>query len=69
MIEQGLLNCNYSNLSLKNIHDRAYKNQPGEHKKSLFSNQARAWFLEIDPVRIVCMRAYVCVSAPKAINN
>ena len=25
----------------------------------------RAWFLEIDPVRDVCM----CVSAPEAINN
>ena len=33
----------------------------------LFLNQARAWFLKIDPVRIVCMRA--CVSAPEAINN
>ena len=30
---------------------------------------ARAWFLKIDPVRIVCMRACVCVSAPEAINN
>ena len=28
---------------------------------------ARAWFLKIDPVQIVCMRA--CVSAPEAINN
>ena len=30
-----------------------------------------AWFLKIDPVRIVGMRAcvYVCVSVPKAINN
>ena len=27
----------------------------------------RAWFLKIDPVRIVGMR--VCVSVPKAINN
>ena len=44
----------------------------------LFLNQARAgrrpayaWFLKIDPVRIVGMRACVrvCVSAPKAINN
>ena len=43
-----------------------------------FLNQARAgrrpvraWFLIIDPVRIVCMRACVCVcvSAPEAINN
>ena len=40
----------------------------------LFLNQARAghrlacaWFLKIDPVWIVSM--YVCVSAPKAINN
>ena len=37
----------------------------------IFLNQARAgcsaWFLKIDPVRIVCMR--VCVSAPEAINN
>ena len=35
-----------------------------------FLNQARAWFLEIDPVRerlYVCLR--VCVSAPEAINN
>ena len=30
---------------------------------------ARAWFLKIDPVRIVCMRVCVCVSAPEAINN
>ena len=28
-----------------------------------FLNQARAWFLKTDPVRIVC------VSAPEAINN
>ena len=31
------------------------------------------WFLEIDPVRDVCMCVYVCVcvcvSAPEAINN
>ena len=40
-------------------------------------NQARdgrsAWFIKIDPVRIVGMRvrvcACVCVSAPEAINN
>ena len=45
---------------------------------SVFLNQARAglqlaraWFLKIGPVRIVCMRACVCVyvSAPEAINN
>ena len=30
---------------------------------------AHAWFLKIDPVRIVSMRVYVCVSAPEAINN
>ena len=30
---------------------------------------AHAWFLKIDPVRIVCMRVCVCVSAPEAINN
>ena len=32
---------------------------------------ARAWFLKIGPVRIVGMRACVCVcvSAPEAINN
>ena len=30
---------------------------------------ARAWFLEIDPVRIVGMLACVYVSAPEAINN
>ena len=42
----------------------------------IFLNQARAWFLEIDPVRerlyvcvCVCMCVCVCVSAPKAINN
>ena len=28
---------------------------------------ARAWFLKIDPVRIVGV--HVCVSAPEAINN
>ena len=34
-------------------------------------NQARAWFLKIDPVRIVGMRVCVCVcvSAPEATNN
>ena len=33
-----------------------------------FLNQARAWFLEIVPVRTsVCV--FVCVSAPEAINN
>ena len=32
---------------------------------------ARAWFLKIEPVRIVCICVYVCVcvSAPEAINN
>ena len=30
---------------------------------------AHAWFLKIDPVRIVGMRVHVCVSAPEAINN
>ena len=34
---------------------------------------ARAWFLKIDPVRIVGMHVRVCVcvcvSAPEAINN
>ena len=32
---------------------------------------ARTWFLKIDPVRIVGMRACVCVcvSVPEAINN
>ena len=42
--------------------------------KLIFLNQARAgrrlaraWFLKIDPVRIVGMR--ICVSAPEAINN
>ena len=41
-----------------------------------FLNQGRAghspvhaWFLKIDPVQIVGMRAHVCVSVPKAINN
>ena len=30
-----------------------------------------AWFLKINPVRIVsmCVRVSVCVSAPEAINN
>ena len=41
--------------------------------ESAFLNQVRAWFLKIDPVRIVGMRvrvcACVCVSAPEAINN
>ena len=36
-------------------------------------NQARAWFLKIDPVRIIGMRVHVCacvcVSASEAINN
>ena len=32
-----------------------------------FLNQVRAWYLKIDPVRIVGM--CVCVSAPEAINN
>ena len=42
----------------------------------MFFNQARAglwpvhaWFLKIDPVRIVGMRACVCVSTPEAIDN
>ena len=30
---------------------------------------ARAWFLKIDPVRIVGMRVHVCMSTPEAINN
>ena len=40
-----------------------------------FLNQARAgrsaWFLKIDPVRIVgmCVCVCVCVSAPEATNN
>ena len=33
----------------------------------LFLNQARAWFLDIDLVREVCVS--VCVSAPEASNN
>ena len=40
---------------------------------STFLNQARAWFLKIDPVRIVGMRVHVCacvcVSTPEAIIN
>ena len=34
-------------------------------------NQAHrpAWFLKIDPVQIVGMHVFVCVSAPEAINN
>ena len=27
------------------------------------------WFLKIDPVQIVSMRACVCLSLPEAINN
>ena len=42
-------------------------------EKGTFLNQVRAWFLKIDPVRIVGMRVRVCVcvyvSAPEAINN
>ena len=37
---------------------------------TLLLNQARAgraWFLKVEPVRIVSM--CVCVSAPEAINN
>ena len=30
---------------------------------------ARAWFLKIDPMRIVGIRVCVCVSVPEAINN
>ena len=32
-------------------------------------NLARAWFLKIDPVRIIGMHVHVCVSVPEAINN
>ena len=33
-------------------------------------NQARAWFLRIDPVGLpVCVFVCVCVSAPEAIYN
>ena len=40
----------------------------------MFLNQARAWFLKVDPVRIVsmcvCLHVCVCVCVrPKAINN
>ena len=30
---------------------------------------AHAWFLKIDPVRVVGMHVCVCVSAPQAIIN
>ena len=47
-----------------------------DHKYAHFLNQARAglwparaWFLKIDPVRIIGMSVHVCVSAPQAINN
>ena len=30
---------------------------------ALWLRPARAWFLKIDPVRIVCMRVCVCVRA------
>ena len=43
------------------------------HSELLLLNQARPWFLKIDPVQIismcVCMCVYVCVSTPEAINN
>ena len=53
--------------------------QPRSARTALL-NQARAghrlalaWFIKIDPVWIigmhVCVCIYVCVSAPKAINN
>ena len=35
----------------------------------VFLNQAHAWFLKIELVRIVCMCVCVCVSAPETINN
>ena len=35
---------------------------------AILRNQARTWFLKIDPVwTSVCV--FVCVSAPEAINN
>ena len=38
-----------------------------------FLNQVHAWFLKIEPVRIVCLcvcvSVCVCVSTPEAINN
>ena len=34
-----------------------------------FLNQARTWFLKIDPVQIIGMCVCVCVSVPEAINN
>ena len=39
--------------------------------KFTFLNQARAWFLRIDPVRIFGMHVLVrvCVSVPEAIYN
>ena len=36
---------------------------------TVFLNQAHAWFLKIDSVRIVGMRVCVCVSVSEAINN
>ena len=41
----------------------------GSNKYVMFLNQARTWFLKIDPMQIVGMRVFLCVSAPKAINN
>ena len=53
-------------ISVKNPLDRHLNN---------FLNQARAglraWFLKVEPVRIVsmCVCVFACVSAPEAINN
>ena len=46
-------------------------NQAAKHCFFKPGEPARAWFLKIDPVRIVCMRVClrVCVSTPEAINN
>ena len=60
------------NLFIITLHISLYKGLFTNSRFSkLFLNQARAWFLKIDPVRIVGMLACVCVcvSAPEAINN
>ena len=62
-LERAILGCGSPVLVYNNSLSPTHK----------FLNQARAWFLKIDPVRIVGMRVCVCVcvcvSAPEVINN
>ena len=52
---------------------RKHRQDKVEPSYCFFVNQARAWFLKIDLVRIigmrVCMCVCVCVSAPETVNN